>query len=156
MKEINNPIEDNEHNTIKNSLFASNFQWYLSDGINSVKDGNKQFCHLFFAEHKIYSNFFDILKPVLNFLKATAIVRIKANLNPKINSIIEHGYHTDFKDCKTAVYYVNTNNGYTKFKNGFISKSEENKIICFDSNLEHTGTSCTDEDFRCVINFNYY
>jgi hypothetical protein len=156
MKEINNPIEDNEHNTIKNSLFASNFQWYLSDGINSVKDGNKQFCHLFFAEHKIYSNFFDILKPVLNFLKATAIVRIKANLNTKINSIIEHGYHTDFKDCKTAVYYVNTNNGYTKFKNGFISKSEENKIICFDSNLEHTGTSCTDEDFRCVINFNYY
>ena len=33
--------------------------------------------------------------------------------------------------------------------------SEENKLIKFNSQLEHTGTSCTDENRRVVINFNY-
>ena len=43
----------------------------------------------------------------------------------------------------------------TKFSNGEIVKSEENKYVEFDSQLEHTGTSCTDQDYRIVINFNY-
>ena len=67
--------------------------------------------------------------------------------------------HIDFDEKKykihTGILYVNTNNGYTKFSNGEIVKSEENKYVEFDSQLEHTGTSCTDQDYRIVINFNY-
>ena len=33
--------------------------------------------------------------------------------------------------------------------------SEENKLIEFNSALEHTGSSCTDKSRRVVINFNY-
>ena len=34
-------------------------------------------------------------------------------------------------------------------------KSEENKYVEFDSSLKHTGTTCTDQKRRVVINFNY-
>jgi hypothetical protein len=59
------------------------------------------------------------------------------------------------KNSKTGIFYINTNNGYTKFKNKKLIKSEENKLIFFDSSKEHTGTTCTDELFRIVINFVY-
>ena len=56
---------------------------------------------------------------------------------------------------ETGVLYMNNCNGYTKFKNGEKVLSEENKYVEFNSNLEHTGSSCTDEKRRVVINFNY-
>ena len=32
----------------------------------------------------------------------------------------------------------------------------ENRLIDFDSNMEHTGSTCTDQKCRIVININYY
>ena len=66
--------------------------------------------------------------------------------------------HTDvpsnFKS-KTAVYYVNSNDGYTKFEGNKI-ESVANRMIVFDSRINHTGTTCTNTKRRLVINFNYW
>jgi len=35
-------------------------------------------------------------------------------------------------------------------------ESVANRLVEFDSNLEHTGSSCTDENIRVVINLNYF
>ena len=35
-------------------------------------------------------------------------------------------------------------------------KAEKNKMLIFDTNVEHRGTPSTDVDFRYIINFNYY
>ena len=35
-------------------------------------------------------------------------------------------------------------------------ESIANRMITFPSNMKHTGTSCTDEKIRVVINFNYF
>ena len=69
-------------------------------------------------------------------------------------------WHSDFDNLKltskskTAIYYVNTNNGYTVFKNKKI-KSEANKIIIFNGNTKHKVKYQTDRDTRIVINFLY-
>ena len=65
------------------------------------------------------------------------------------------GYHIDTLNKKTAILYVNTNNGGTKFKNGKFVKSLENRVVVFDSNMEHTGVTCTNQQRRIVVNFNY-
>ena len=59
-------------------------------------------------------------------------------------------------EYKTAILYLNTNNGYTKFSTGEKVMSERNKLISFDGHLEHTGTtnSC-DEPRRVCLNINY-
>ena len=68
-------------------------------------------------------------------------------------------YHADDSlgegNVETCIFYINNCNGYTKFKNNQIITSEENKLIQFDSKLEHTGSSCTDEKRRIVLNINY-
>ena len=51
---------------------------------------------------------------------------------------------------------MNTNDGYTEFEDGTKVESVANRLVTFPANLKHTGTSCTDEKTRIVINFNYF
>ena len=39
------------------------------------------------------------------------------------------------KQLTTSIFYVNTNNGYTKFEDGSIVESVANRMLIFDSNL---------------------
>ena len=87
------------------------------------------------------------------------IIKIKINSTNYSNKIIEGTYHVDnkHKGTTTAVYYINTNDGYTKFKkNKKKINSVENRMIVFDSNLEHLGTTTTNAKRRLVLNFNYF
>ena len=56
---------------------------------------------------------------------------------------------------KTAVFYLNTNNGSTLFQNGKRVHSKSNRILIFDGHQKHCGVDCTDEGFRLVVNFNW-
>ena len=77
----------------------------------------------------------------------------------RTDEIIEHGLHTDLpkpdSKVKTAILYLNTNNGYTKFENGEIVGSVENRLVLFDGNMQHAGTTCSDKRYRAVFNLNF-
>ena len=78
----------------------------------------------------------------------------------RTDNIVEHGYHIDFikkpKDLYTSILYLNTNNGYTKFKKGVIVNSLRNRLIKFPNEKEHTGsTNNCEEPYRLVLNINY-
>ena len=167
-KVVDNFLNKNEFNHIKNVVCDPFFPWYFYPAISYEKgkehliekDLNQyQFTHMFYQHNKPNSNYFDSLLPLINKLGCKALVRIKANLNPYSSQLSESGYHIDFdyKNLKTAVYYINTNNGYTKFKkNNKKIKSLENRIVKFDSSLEHLGTNTTDSKRRIVLNINYF
>ena len=79
----------------------------------------------------------------------------EANLNTQTSKIIETGEHTDEdKRFTSAVFFLNSCNGYCKIDNKKI-KSEDNKMVIFNSNKKHTGSTCTDVDRRMLINFVY-
>ena len=84
---------------------------------------------------------------------------IKSNIL-SITVLVDIGDFNDslekLKQWTTSIYYVNTNNGYTKFETGEIVESVENRMVTFPSNIRHTGSSCSDEKIRVVINFNYF
>lgn len=158
MKVIENFLPKEEFNKIESTIINPFFPWFMQNGVNNSKDGSIQFLHTFFSEEAyVNSPYFDLIKPILKKLEIKSLLRVKANLLQKTEKTIEHGFHTDFPyNNSTAIFYINTNNGYTKFKNKKIIKSEKNKLVYFNSNLEHTGSTCTDEDYRIVINFNYF
>ena len=56
---------------------------------------------------------------------------------------------------KTGVFYLNSNNGSTLFKNGKRIYSKENRMLIFDGHQKHCGVDCTDNDYRIVINYNW-
>jgi|TARA_R110000803_G_scaffold138995_1_gene205670 hypothetical protein len=150
-----NFLSNKNFNNIKDIFYSTYFPWYLN---TIVHNKHYQFTHTFYTQKVggINSDYFNQLKPLLKKIKYKELLRIKANLITKTYKIVGHGMHTDQSVGKTAIFYINTCNGYTLFKklNQKI-KSEENKFIEFDSNELHTGTSCTDSNFRIVININY-
>jgi hypothetical protein len=96
-----------------------------------------------------------LIEPFLDKLKIKKLIRAKLNLYPRTNKKIIHGFHTDFKYKHNVVlFYFNTNNGQTLFKDRKIT-SEENKSIVFDGSLEHSSTTCTDKNYRITLNVNY-
>jgi hypothetical protein len=156
MKIIDNFLHLEEFNTLNKLISGNTFPWYKTKILPTIDE--VQFAHIFFIDNKTNSQYFDLINFFTEKLEVKAYTRIKANILLKTNKIIEHGLHTDvdFDNSKTAVYYCNTNNGYTRLVDGTTVNSIENRMLIFDSKTLHTGSTCTDAPFRTVINFNYF
>ena len=133
------------------------FPWYYNDGVNYENDSFDQYKHTFYNSNSNggseYLNLWDFTCKKLQVKK---LYRIKVNATNKTLFKRNTGFHIDDFPCPTtAVYYINTCNGWTQFKKGGKVKSVENRIVIFDSNLDHQGVTCTDEDTRVVVNFNW-
>ena len=152
-------LSDKDFKKIQDHMLGYDMPWYCSDGVNHLTEdtGDFQFVYVFIRNSisNCHPDMINLLYPIFSRLKFKQMVKIKANLLTRTNKTIEHGMHTDKEKGKTGIFYVNTCNGYTKFKNGKKIMSEENKYIEFNSKLQHTGASCTDKKTRVVINFNY-
>jgi hypothetical protein len=162
IKIYNNFLKKETFEPLKEILTGPYFPWFFNNRVveNKIEIKNFQFIHTFFADNIEKSPFMSLLTPILNKIKPITIVRIKANLLTHTEKKIEHGFHKDFNSTKnkkitTGIFYINTNNGYTKFKNNKKIESKENTFIEFNSNKMHTGSSCTDEKKKIVLNFNY-
>ena len=97
------------------------------------------------------------LDPLYAQLDFDILIRVKVNMTSRT---LEHNYtlfHTDTRQNNTtAIYYVNTNNGFTRFKDGTKVESKANRVVIFDAQTEHSGVTCTDEKVRVVVNLNYF
>jgi len=146
---------------ITQQFFLNNLTWELSNSIAERKQGLDQYqlVHTFFNLSKPFdSNYSNFLQPFLTKLNAKYIFRIKANLRPRTTNHVLSPYHTDMDlNQQTAIFYLNTNNGYTKFKDDDLQDvhSLANRLLTFDGKLQHCGASCTDQNTRIVLNINY-
>jgi hypothetical protein len=162
MQIFDNYLPPDIHHNIKTILLSGDFPWFLNGTIThpTIDDDTFQFTHTFYrANDGITSQWCHHFNPIVEKLIIPGIIlRIKANLNPRQVENAQLGQmHVDYTyDCKTAIYYVNTNDGYTKFETGEIIKSVENRLVVFDANCNHVGYTCTDEKVRVVVNFNYF
>ena len=146
-----------------NSMLSPQFNWHFGRGVvyDSMCDelDDYQFGNVMYQNMTPINNEFGLVTDILNCskLKIAALIRVKANLNPRTHKIIKHGFHVDLPyPCTTAIYYVNTCNGFTEFEDGTVVESVANRFVTFPSSLKHTGTTCTDQKARIVINFNYF
>ena len=160
IKIFKNVLKKEEADYLEDMFTSNTFPWFITRGIVNEKiDKDYQFNHIFYTDFRINSDSFNLLEPILNVLKPTSLIRIKANLVPRDSKITKHKMHTDVPaptSSKTAVYYVNTNNGFTLFKKNKKITSEKNKLVMFNSDTEHASTTCTNKDYRIVLNFNYF
>ena len=121
------------------------------------RDDEFQFVHIFYYPNKgVVSQRVDQITPLVNKLVPRILVRIKANLNTRTDHIVQRDWHVDYDlGNNTAIYYVNTNDGYTQFEDGSRIDRVANLMVSFYYNLRHAGTSCTNQKTRVVLNLNY-
>lgn len=163
---IDNLLSDEELDemlqaTVKNQELP----WYASN-VLSEDPGNAhnfQLVHVVHEDGQPSSGLHYALTPIFDKLDMFVLLRCKLNLNPYAGEVqYEHGYHCDISGLpdglrtKTAVFYLNTNNGYTKLEStGEKVQSVANRLVIFDSRERHTGSTATDAAARYVVNINY-
>ena len=156
MKVIDNFLPFSQFKELQSSILGDQFPWFFNDHIHHRGDGQYQYTHNFYRYvDKEPSQWYPLIHDCLRELRPQKLERIKANLNPQTLSHSRGGYHIDVADVTTSIFYINTNNGWTEFHNGDKVECVENRMVIFDSNLEHEGVSCTDQLRKVVINFNY-
>ena len=165
MKIEDNFLKQEEFDKIQKLMGEpSPFPWFYADRIVFEDDVDKfQFIHAFYDNHMPMSPFTNELDSIINIIQPFSIVKIRAKLLTRTPEIVESTFHVDIplleenlKQWTTSIFYINTNNGYTKFEDGTIVESVANRMLSFPANMKHCGTSCTDKRRRIVINFNYF
>ena len=158
---IKNFLKQDEFESLKSIIDDNTFPWFYRDKQTHYDNDDRFFFyHIFYIDGKENSPYFNLLDVILKKLKVKKLISARMNLITKdTNKQHVSNLHVDYtiKNCKTAIYYMNTNNGFTYLKADKNIKvlCEENKIFIFDSRIEHASVSQTDENKRIVINFNY-
>ena len=157
-KIINNFLPKENFQKLKNLLLSKDISWYYHENMTNYDEGF--FNHCFYNDSQPTSSFyFEHIFPIMQKLKFLSIIQVRANLLLKKEKQYFSEFHIDYSfKCKTAIFYINTCNGYTILDEKIKIKinCEENKMLLFDSNIYHCAVSQTDEERRVVINFNYF
>tara|TARA_B100001057_G_C22264875_1_gene724668 strand:- start:5 stop:559 length:555 start_codon:yes stop_codon:yes gene_type:complete len=173
MKVIDNFLPDDQFEDISKEILGKFFPWYWQENSHGYQlengtwvniDNVPQLTHCFTDDGKIFSNYFDTFKKSSLFYKLNIkdLAKFKVNCNYKTSEQKIGFFHTDYrgediiKDITTSVFYLNSNNGGTKFEDGTFVKSVRNRMVTFDCSTKHAAVSCTDEHRRIVVNINYY
>jgi len=162
-KVIDNFLPNEEFIPIRNTMIGDNFPWYFQPFVADNTDKDKTlpafyFVHTFYsAEYQSQSHQFELIKPLLDRLNINKLIRMKSNLYPNLGKDIVNEPHVDFPfDHAGAVFYINSNNGFTVLDDGTKVASVENRLLIFNSSLPHQSTHCTDQKVRININLNYF
>ena len=161
MKVIDDFLPQEDFDILQQFLLGDSIAWKFNGSIANNKTGLDQFqfvCPFFDISKPSQNNWSNFLQPLLLKLNAKYIFRIKANCRPRTTQGVLSDYHTDMDlNQQTAIFYLNTNDGYTKFKDNTLPdvKSVANRLLTFYGGLEHAGSSCTDDNTRIVLNINY-
>jgi hypothetical protein len=123
---------------------------------------NQQYVHTLYSLHNgvagTVSDKLRFIAPILDKIKPSVLLRAKVNSTFPTPEIYQYAFHVDqYLDVpfKTAVYYLNTNNGLTVFADGTEVETVANRLVVFDGKELHTGTSATDCKRRVVLNLNW-
>ena len=163
MQVIPNFIEDRQvQEDIKNILIGDRGipYYYVNYTDNEDDTSDFYFVHFLYENythsHDCSSMFDRILSPIIGRLKFNYLMRAKVNLYTRKSEFIQTGMHTDTQTPHmVGLYSVNTNNGYTLFKDGTKVESIENQMVIFDGLREHCSVAQTDTNIRVNININF-
>ena len=159
MKIVDNFLPQDYFEYLQKMMLDHNFPWLYNAEVANRAEVNDHFyfTHNLFDNYKPTSSIFEEFIPFFKQLEMNALIRARGLLYTNQGRQIAHEKHTDAKfPHKTAVFYVNTNNGYTEFEDGTRVESVENRIVFFDGSIPHNSSTCTDQKIRVVISVNYF
>jgi|SRR5210317_1022753 len=156
-----NHLSEKKMSDLENFLLSNKFPYYYNINIageDTEKTDTSMFNHILIYKNEEYSNVGNMITNiVMKNIPHKNILRSKVNFYLKSDTLKIHEFHKDDEDEKIniALFYINTNNGYTEFEDGSIINSVRNRLVLFPCKLKHRSTTTTDTRHRVNININY-
>ena len=153
-------LSKDKFDIIKSEMTTNKFPWFYHEGRVNNDDKLPALTHSFYDDNFVNSNWYNILRPIIDKCRMISIVRIKANFDYKSTKSFKTDLHTDLtpplEGFKTGIFYLNDNDGKTYFENGEVVDSVANRFVEFPQHLKHGTQTHTDKNYRIIINFNWY
>tara|TARA_Y100001972_G_scaffold108576_1_gene138709 strand:+ start:66 stop:572 length:507 start_codon:yes stop_codon:yes gene_type:complete len=164
MKIIDDFLWKDDHKFFVDLFENKDFPWFICKKV-AAQEVPEEYERQWYMTHMFYDNticsdyYGSIEEKILrhkDFPTVFAMLRIKGNMYPGAEKLSEHAPHSDTNFTHMgAIYYINTNNGYTLIE-GQKVESIANRMVIFDPSIPHNSTDCTDEPYRMNINFNFF
>ena len=164
MKIVDNFLYEDDHKFFVDLFEHKDFPWFICKKV-AAQEVPEEYERQWYMTHMFYDNticsdyYGSIEEKILrhkDFPTVFAMLRIKGNMYPGAEKLSEHAPHSDTNFTHMgAIYYINTNNGYTLIE-GQKVESIANRMVIFDPSIPHNSTDCTDEPYRMNINFNFF
>lgn len=155
---IDNFLEEKDFENIKNKLMYGGIPWYFSSNVSGDNSDNDLYFASLIYDHmqNINNEFLNVVLPIIAKIQPTILIRVKANLYPNVGKKVRHKSHIDYNfPHQGAIFYLNENNGPTVLDGIAEILPKENRILFFDPSILHHSVSCTDQNIRININFNF-
>lgn len=155
---VDNFLPPEQFEIVRSFVVGANTAWYFQNRVGTLTDDSDYyFIHTLYHENKINSEHFAQIQPLLNLIDPKALLRIRALMYMGKPDLIEHAPHKDFPfSHKTCVFYINSNNGFTRLSDGTKVESVANRALFLDGGELHNSATCTDQDRRLVLTINYF
>jgi hypothetical protein len=163
---IDNFLSPLDFDILKKDIFSERFPWFFAEESVIGGGGPSQLAHVLYGNNKPQTPAIDFFEPFLQKLSVVSLIRMKINMTlPLQDPELPYCFHHDLgspndpkmertKPLRTGIYYFNSTNGPTYVGEEKI-ECVENRFISFPHNIEHTGTSFTNDKRRVVLNVNY-
>lgn len=159
---IDNALSDENFQLLQDAVYHETFLWQYCDAKVKGKElHDQQMVRVLYRAQTAFAvqEYLFIPNLFVDLLEPYVWLKVKANLTLASPEILPYEMHNDMPyrgwNFKTAVYYINSNNGKTLFETGEEVESVANRLVIFDESIKHTGTTHTDVKNRCVLNMNY-
>jgi hypothetical protein len=121
IKIIDNYLPEKIMLDLENFLLSNNFPYYYVENIvlGFEKSDSFMFVHHLIENQKESSTVGNsIVNMIMNNVPHKNILRAKINFYLKTDCLQLHDFHLDnpHEDIKIAIFYINTNNGFTEFE----------------------------------------
>lgn len=156
-----NHLSEKEMSDLENFLISDKFPYYYNVNIageDVENNGLFMFNHILIHKDGECSNVGNMITNIImKNIPHKNIFRSKINFYLKSETLKKHKFHKDDKNesIKIALFYINTNDGYTEFEDGTIINSLRNRLVLFPCKLKHRSTTTTNTRHRLNININY-
>lgn len=142
---------------VQRVLLGCECPWYYNDVVTENEPSDDfYFVSPVFVDQQWYGELVPLIQPMISRLELNELIRVKCNLYPNIGEKKEDPMHVDYPfPHQSAIFYVNANNGYTKFNDNTMIYPVANRLVIFDGTIPHCSSRCTDSKIRVNINFNY-
>ena len=170
------------HKEIKDILTSADFPWFyipnISDGTDTRELKNEYgFYHLLINDkgqgNSNYTSFFrPMLHQIMDITNTNKILKARCDMTTNKGIEKVHDTHVDFVDqtsYKSVIFYVNETDGDTtlfneRYTSDFKDRTQtimkkvqpkENRLLVFEGDLLHTGSSPINYSNRILINCNF-
>ena len=165
---IDDFLSESDMDNFYDTFTHGGFPWTLITKVNeNAEENDFQFAHKYIDDGvEVYDGAIKALRPIFRELyfakymnKDSEVYRAKTNLFIKTDTSRGLGFHHDITNLgdnyKTIIYYVNNNNGGTRFEDDTFVESVRNRALLFIGKISHETVTQTDTNFRFNININY-